>query len=117
MSHFIVDLTVVQTLEYALRKRLKPDEIMLVSYIKSFPKGYYGSKDNLAFVLGIGKTRVYEMLKYFKEKNILVKEKRRLYVDLDCSCSGNNGSYGGNNSSCGGYNNNYNINNNNLRSV
>lgn len=77
MSHFIVDLKVVQDLEISLRKRLKPDEIMLISYIKSFPKGYYGSKDNLAFVLGICRARVFKILKYFIEKNILIKEKNR----------------------------------------
>ena len=51
MAFFIVDLEFISNLEITLLKRLKPNEIMLISYIKSFPKGYYGSKDNLAFVL------------------------------------------------------------------
>ncbi len=77
MAFFIVDLEFISNLEITLLKRLKPDEIMLISYIKSFPKGYYGSKDNLAFVLGICRARVFKILKYFIEKNILIKEKNR----------------------------------------
>ena len=65
MAFFIVDLEFISNLEITLLKRLKPDEIMLISYIKSFPKGYYGSKDNLAFVLGICRARVFKILKYF----------------------------------------------------
>ena len=77
MAFFIVDLEFISNLEITLLKRLKPDEIMLISYIKSFPKGYYGSKDNLALVLGICRARVFKILKYFIEKNILIKEKNR----------------------------------------
>ena len=65
MAFFVVDLEFVNNLEITLLKRLKPDEILLISYIKSFPKGYYGSKDNLAFVLGICRARVFKILKYF----------------------------------------------------
>lgn len=82
MSHFIVDLEVIGTLETSLRKRLKPDEILLISYIKNFPNGYYGSKENLAFVLGISVSQVYDLLKYFKERKILNKEKNKYFFDL-----------------------------------
>jgi hypothetical protein len=67
MPHFIVDLEVIRCLEVSLRKKLKPEEILLVSYIKSFPKGYYGSKEKLASVLGVGERKVFEILKFFKE--------------------------------------------------
>lgn len=79
MSHFIVDLEVIGVLETSLRKRLKPDEILLISYIKNFPNGYYGSKENLAFVLGINRTKVFELLKYYKEKKILNKDKNKYF--------------------------------------
>lgn len=79
MSHFIVDLEVIGSLETSLRKRLKPDEILLISYIKNFPNGYYGSKENLAFVLGINRTKVFELLKYYKEKKILNKDKNKYF--------------------------------------
>ena len=69
MPHFIVDLEVIRCLEVSLRKKLKPEEILLVSYIKSFPKGYYGSKEKLAVILRISVSKVYEILKFFKEKN------------------------------------------------
>ena len=38
MAFFIVDLEFISNLEITLLKRLKPDEILLISYIKSFPK-------------------------------------------------------------------------------
>lgn len=82
MSHFIVDLEVIGALETSLRKRLKPDEILLISYIKNFPNGYYGSKENLAFVLGINRTKVFELLKYYKEKKILNKDKNKYFFAL-----------------------------------
>ena len=85
MSHFIVDLSLIEQLEISLRKRLKPDEILLLSYIKSFPKGYYGSKEKLACNLGIGCTKVYGILRYFKEKQILIKEKNRLIFNCNSS--------------------------------
>lgn len=79
MAFFIVDLEFVSNLEITLLKRLKPDEILLISYIKNFPNGYYGSKENLAFVLGINRTKVFELLKYYKEKKILNKDKNKYF--------------------------------------
>jgi hypothetical protein len=82
MPHFIVDLEVIRCLEVSLRKKLKPEEILLVSYIKSFPKGYYGSKEKLASVLGVGERKVFEILKFFKEKNIFIQEKKKIFFDF-----------------------------------
>ncbi|MBQ5891943.1 MAG: hypothetical protein U0L65_03410 [Bacteroidales bacterium] len=82
MSHFIVDLEVIGALETSLRKRLKPDEILLISYIKNFPNGYYGSKENLAFVLGMSRASVFRLLKYYKEKKILNKDKNKYFFAL-----------------------------------
>jgi hypothetical protein len=82
MPHFIVDLEVIRCLEVSLRKKLKPEEILLVSYIKSFPKGYYGSKEKLAVILRISVSKVYEILKFFKEKNIFIQEKKKIFFDF-----------------------------------
>jgi hypothetical protein len=77
MAHFIVDLDLIYQLEISLRRKLKPDEILIVSYIKSFPKGYYGSKTKLANSFNIPKTNFYRIINYFLEKKILIKEKEK----------------------------------------
>lgn len=74
MAHFIVDLDVIFKLELSLKRRLKPDEIIIVSYIKNFPKGYFGTTTKLGERFNIGRTRVYVILDYLLERKILTKE-------------------------------------------
>ncbi len=74
MAHFIVDLDLIYQLELSLKRRLKPDEIIIVSYIKNFPKGYFGSNTKLANNFNIPKTNFYRIINYFLENKILAKE-------------------------------------------
>ncbi len=84
MAHFIVDLDLIYQLEISLRRKLKADEILIVSYIKSFPKGYYGSITKLGERSGISRSRVYTILDLFLEKKILIKEKEIFLFAFEC---------------------------------
>jgi hypothetical protein len=42
----------------------------------------YGSKEKLASVLGVGERKVFEILKFFKEKNIFIQEKKKIFFDF-----------------------------------
>lgn len=105
MAFFIVDLEFVSNLEITLLKRLKPDEILLISYIKSFPKGYYGSKSNLAKSLGFSERRVYGILNFFKEKKIIIKEKNKFFIDFDSARGAVESACGAEKTARGAYNN------------
>jgi DNA-binding MarR family transcriptional regulator len=83
MAHFIVDLDLIYQLEISLRRKLKPNEILVISYVKSFPKGYYGSKVKLAERFNISKSILYEMMKDFLEKKILIKEKNNFLFNME----------------------------------
>ncbi len=83
MAHFIIDLDLIYQLELSLKRRLKPDEIIIVSYIKNFPKGYFGTITKLGERLGICRRRVYTILDYFLERKILTKENGKYLFVFD----------------------------------
>lgn len=87
MAHFIVDLDLIYQLEISLRRRLKPNEILVISYIKSFPKGYYGNLVKLGVRFNLSQRTIYEMINYFLEKKILIKEKNRFLFNMDFNSS------------------------------
>lgn len=83
MAHFIVDLDLIYQLEISLRRRLKTDEILIISYIKNFPKGYFGTITKLGNLFNICRRRVYTILNFFLEKKILIKEKEKFLFNIN----------------------------------
>lgn len=84
MAHFIVDLDVIFKLELSLKRRLKPDEIIIISYIKSFPKGYFGSNIKLINRFNISKSNFYRIINCFLENRILIKENGKYLFVFGC---------------------------------